>query len=216
MDVAGLPFLTDRLAVRAMTADDAPALAAYRSDPDVARFQEWDLPFTLDDARRFIAGMDGLSWPVLDDWYQVAIDLDGRMIGDVGVHRSSDGREATIGYTLAPDQQGHGYATEAVAAVIIHLFADGSASALFGTPRPSFVAKRCPTTSTCSRAVRDRPHRAEWWVTDLRFGRSFALHSPRRRLTHRRRSRTRRARGRAGIAASTIPPRAGSCRRPRS
>ena len=126
MDVAGLPFLTDRLAVRAMTADDAPALAAYRSDPDVARFQEWDLPFTLDDARRFIAGMDGLSWPVLDDWYQVAIDLDGRMIGDVGVHRSSDGREATIGYTLAPDQQGHGYATEAVAAVIIHLFADGA------------------------------------------------------------------------------------------
>jgi aminoglycoside 6'-N-acetyltransferase len=70
--------------------------------------------------------MAGLSWPVLDDWYQIAVDLDGRMIGDVGVHRSADGREATIGYTLAREHQGHGFATEAVATVVDQLFAEGT------------------------------------------------------------------------------------------
>jgi aminoglycoside 6'-N-acetyltransferase len=109
-----------------MRRDDAPALAGYRSDPDVARYQDWDVPFTLDDATRFVGGMAGLEWPVLDDWYQVAIDLDGRMIGDVGVHRSADGREATIGYTLAREHHGLGYATESVGAVIDHLFAEGT------------------------------------------------------------------------------------------
>lgn len=121
-----LPLATARLTLRAMAPADAPALSAYRNDPDVARFQEWGLPYPPEDARRFIDGMDGLSWPVLDDWYQVAIDLGGRMIGDVGVHRSADGREATIGYTLAPEHRGLGYATEAVAAVIDHLFAEGT------------------------------------------------------------------------------------------
>ena len=109
-----------------MERHDAPALAGYRSDPDVAQYQGWDVPFTLDDAVRFVDGIARLSWPVLDDWYQIAIDLDGRMIGDVGVHQSADGREATIGYTLAREHQGVGYATEAVAAVIEHLFAAGT------------------------------------------------------------------------------------------
>ena len=121
-----LPLATSRLTLRAMRPDDAPALAGYRSDPDVARYQDWNMPFTLDDAVRFVDGIARLSWPVLDDWYQVAVDLDGRMIGDVGVHQSADGREATIGYTLAREHQGLGYATEAVAAVIEHLFAAGA------------------------------------------------------------------------------------------
>lgn len=108
-----------------MTAIDAAALAGYRSDPEVARFQGWNVPFTVEDARRFVDELSGLSWPVLDDWYQIAIDLDGQMIGDVGVHRSADGRVATIGYTLAGEHQGHGYATEAAAAIIDQLFSDG-------------------------------------------------------------------------------------------
>ena len=126
MTATVLPIATARLTIRAMTPADAEALAAYRDDEAIARYQEWDLPFTIDDACRFIDGMADATWPVLDDWYQLAIDLDGRMIGDVGVHRSADGREATIGYTVAVTHQGHGFATEAVRAVLDALFAEGT------------------------------------------------------------------------------------------
>jgi len=121
----GLPIHTSRLAMRPMRPDDAATFAAYRSDPIVARYQTWALPFTLDDADRFIAAMTDLTWPVYGEWYQVAIDLEGEMIGDVGVNRSADGTEAGIGYTLAAERHGRGYATEAAAAIVDLLFSEG-------------------------------------------------------------------------------------------
>ena len=116
---------TARLVIRAMTDADAPALAAYRGDPEIARYQGWDLPFTVADADRFVAGLADVRWPVFGGWYQCAIDLGGAMIGDIGVNRAPDGREAAIGYTLAPEHHGQGYATEAVGAIVDVLFAEG-------------------------------------------------------------------------------------------
>ena len=40
------------------------------------------------------------------------------LAGDVAVHLSAEGRDAEVGCTLAPDHQGHGYAREAVGAVV--------------------------------------------------------------------------------------------------
>ena len=37
-------FTTPRLTVRMMRAADAPVVAAYRADPAVSHFQDWDLP----------------------------------------------------------------------------------------------------------------------------------------------------------------------------
>ncbi|MDO7867022.1 GNAT family N-acetyltransferase [Nocardioides jiangxiensis] len=116
---------TERLVLRLMQPGDAPALAAYRSDPEVATLQGWDLPFTLERAERFVAEVGALGWPVLDDWQQVAIELDGAMVGDIGVHRTADGQVATIGYTLARSAQGQGYATEAVGALLALLSSEG-------------------------------------------------------------------------------------------
>jgi RimJ/RimL family protein N-acetyltransferase len=45
---------TDRLVIRRFRAEDASTLAAYRSDPTVARYQSWDIPFTLAQAQAFI------------------------------------------------------------------------------------------------------------------------------------------------------------------
>ncbi|PYB26748.1 GNAT family N-acetyltransferase, partial [Serratia marcescens] len=36
-----LPLLTPRLILRPFTADDLPHFTAYRSHPDVARYQSW-------------------------------------------------------------------------------------------------------------------------------------------------------------------------------
>lgn len=120
-----LPLTTARLTLRLMEAGDAPALAAYRNDPAVAVLQGWDLPFTLADADEFVAATAALGWPVLGDWQQVAIEHDGAMVGDIGVHRTAEGDVATIGYTLARAAQGQGYATEAVGAMIALLEAEG-------------------------------------------------------------------------------------------
>jgi RimJ/RimL family protein N-acetyltransferase len=38
---------TERLVIRRFRAEDAATLAAYRSDPAVARYQSWDIPFSL-------------------------------------------------------------------------------------------------------------------------------------------------------------------------
>jgi RimJ/RimL family protein N-acetyltransferase len=119
------PLATDRLLIRGMRTDDAPAFAAYRNDPETARHQDWAVPFSADDAVRFVEKQVATVWPVSGDWVQLAVARDGELIGDVGVCQSSDGMQAQIGYTLAPAHRGEGFATEAVGAVIDLLFAEG-------------------------------------------------------------------------------------------
>ncbi|MEQ1786270.1 MAG: GNAT family protein [Acidimicrobiales bacterium] len=120
-----LPISTDRLTLRAFTPADAPAFAAYRSDPGIARYQSWSTPFTLQQAERFIAEQAHLTGPTPGAWLQIAIDRDGTLVGDVAVHLSDDGRTAEVGCTLAADQHGHGFAREAVTALVADLFARG-------------------------------------------------------------------------------------------
>ncbi len=120
-----LPISTDRLTLRAFTAADAPAFSAYRSDPGVARYQSWDIPFTIAQAEALIAGQVGVAGPPPGEWLQIAVDHEGTLVGDVAVHLSEDGQTAEVGCTLATAHQGHGYAREAVAALVDALFARG-------------------------------------------------------------------------------------------
>lgn len=120
-----LPLVTERLTLRLMEPADAASLAAYRNDTEVALLQGWELPFTLERAERFVVETAALGWPVHGDWQQVALDLDGTMVGDLGVHRTADGRVATLGYTLARSAQGRGLATEAVTAMLGLLESEG-------------------------------------------------------------------------------------------
>ncbi|GAB1691280.1 GNAT family N-acetyltransferase [Krasilnikovia sp. M28-CT-15] len=102
---------------------DAAALSAYRSDPDTARYQSWEAPFSLDAARAFVAEM-AVADPDGPGWFQYAAErtADHVLVGDVGVGTHPGGRQADLGFTLAPQHRGHGYATEAVTAVLDHLF----------------------------------------------------------------------------------------------
>ena len=117
-----LPIRTERLVLRRFAVADAGALAAYRSDPDVARYQSWSTPYSVVEARRLIEGQAHLDGPPAGDWLQIAAESDGEVIGDVAVRRSSDGRTARIGYTVAPAHQRRGFGGEAVGAVVARLF----------------------------------------------------------------------------------------------
>ncbi len=122
---AGVVWRTPRLVIRSMGAEHARTLAAYRSDPEVARYQSWDAPFTLAQARAFVAGMAGLDPVSPGRWVQLAIEADGEHVGDVAVRVDEDGRQARVGITLAGDAQGRGWGTEALGAVLDRLFAAG-------------------------------------------------------------------------------------------
>lgn len=122
-DTSGVLLSTDRLAVRRFHTGDAAALAAYRSDPEVARYQVWDTPFPLERAV-ILAAAFAAGDPGEPGWFQYAIDLDGLLIGDIGVKLHQNRMQAKIGYTLAAAYQGKGYATEALTAFLGHLFTD--------------------------------------------------------------------------------------------
>ena len=116
---------SERLRLRRFTADDLDAFVAYRSDPEVARYQGWGMDFDLAAGRRF------LEWAVAADpgepgeWFQFAVERLDRpgLIGDCAAQFVAG--EVEIGFTLARQHHGHGYATEAVRRLLEYLHERG-------------------------------------------------------------------------------------------
>ena len=122
-----LEIVTERLVLRPLQLDDAPAFAAYRSDPDVARYQSWDTTYALTDAQQLVASQDGVALGDPGAWLQLAaVDrVTGALCGDCAVHVATDQPQtAEVGVTFAPATQGSGLATEALGAVVTRLFED--------------------------------------------------------------------------------------------
>jgi RimJ/RimL family protein N-acetyltransferase len=125
--MAGTPFTplrTSRLILRPLRASEAAAIWRYRSLPEVARFQSWEA-FSLVDAERLVAGQQGVAPNTPGTWFQLALVRaeGGEVIGDCGLHfRADDPQQVEVGITLAPDRHRHGYAAEALTAVLDYLF----------------------------------------------------------------------------------------------
>ena len=120
-------IFTNRLRLRPFQADDLPAFVAYRSEPEVARYQAWDTTYSMIDAERFLASQEDFEFGVMGPWVQLsAIDLlSGALCGDCAVRVVADQpATAEVGVTFAPRRQGSGLATETLAAVITKLFAE--------------------------------------------------------------------------------------------
>ena len=66
-----------RLLARSFTSADIAAFAAYRADPDVARYQSWS-DFTLADAEAFVASLQGEEPGIPGEWFQIALERVGR------------------------------------------------------------------------------------------------------------------------------------------
>jgi RimJ/RimL family protein N-acetyltransferase len=110
---------TERLLLRRLVPSDAAAITAYRSLPEVARYQSWGA-CTSEDAERLIAGQQTVVPNAPGSWLQLAIVAD-RVIGDCGMHFLDD-EQVEVGITLDPASQRRGYAAEALRAVLDHLF----------------------------------------------------------------------------------------------
>jgi RimJ/RimL family protein N-acetyltransferase/quercetin dioxygenase-like cupin family protein len=133
---------TRRLRLRPLDVRDAEALLSYRSDPDVARFQNWR-PSRLPEARAFIAKHTAHAPGTKGCWFQLAIVLrdTGELIGDCGLHVPEHlDHQAEVGITIAPAHQGHGFATEALGVLMDYLFEELEVHRVYGSADPRNLA----------------------------------------------------------------------------
>ncbi len=115
-----MELITARLILREFVAGDWPAVLAYQRDPRYLRLYEW-ADRAEADVRRFVNMFIEQQKQQPRTRFQLAITLkgDGRLIGNAGIRQGSGGaHEGEIGYELAPDEWGRGYATEAARAVV--------------------------------------------------------------------------------------------------
>ncbi len=146
-------LLTDRSTIRRFELADVPAFAAYRSVPEVARYQSSDTPFGEDQARRLVTGLTTSHPDTPGEWYQFAITetSSGRLLGDLAACPEHDHRLARIGFTLAPHAQGRGFASEAVTALLDYLFRARGKHRVAADCDPRNLARsRCSNGSGCA------------------------------------------------------------------
>jgi RimJ/RimL family protein N-acetyltransferase len=114
---------TQRLTLRRFREADLDAFVAYRSDPDTARYQGWDSPYPVEHGRSFLAEMAALDPGAPGQWFQFAVEerTSGALVGDCALHcDAEDPTTAWLGFTVAPEHRGRGYATEAVRGLVLY------------------------------------------------------------------------------------------------
>jgi RimJ/RimL family protein N-acetyltransferase len=112
---------------------DLESFVTYRRDPEIARFQSWDTSYSHSQAKELIESQNGVLLPAKGDWLQLGIHFgtSEELIGDLAIHRLDEERIAfEIGFTLARQFQGHGYAREALLALLDYLLNEVGATKL--------------------------------------------------------------------------------------
>jgi len=163
---------TRRLTIRPLAARDIPEFVRYRNVETIARYQDWPLPYTTDMAVELVADVARQGRPTRGEWIQLAIDHGHCFVGDIAVWLDEAGQLASLGYTIAPEHQGHNYAVEAARALVEWLFVDAQVHRITATLDPRNVAsarvlERCgfeySGTAPLAAFVRGE------WTDDTRF-----------------------------------------------
>ena len=116
------PLETERLFLRPWQESDAEAMfATYAQSPVVGPAAGWKPHASIEETRTIIE-----NFIKEDETWAVTLRTDRRLIGSLGLHRdamrSSEIKSRMLGYVLAEEAWGHGYATEAAKRVIAFAF----------------------------------------------------------------------------------------------
>ncbi|MEL7090866.1 MAG: GNAT family N-acetyltransferase [Pseudomonadota bacterium] len=105
----------DITTIRRISPDDIDPFLAYRADPDIARYQSWEI-MSRDRALGFLAFNQSVT-PLIRpaEWVQIAVadTATDALIGDMGIHLSEDETEVELGITLAGHVHGRGHGVRA-------------------------------------------------------------------------------------------------------
>ena len=128
------PLTAARCRLRAFRESDLTAFAKYRSNPEVARYQSWNVPYTHDQALSLYRAINVAPFGTEDSWYQIALAVltTDVLLGDLAVH-FIDSHQIEIGFTIAPEFQKKGYAKEAVSALLDQLFGESGIHRVIAT-----------------------------------------------------------------------------------
>jgi RimJ/RimL family protein N-acetyltransferase len=95
------------IALRPFVEDDVPAIVAACQDPEIPRWTSVPSPYTEEDARRFVAGLE-------DHHAFAVVDTErGQLLGSVGFDLEHHGR-GVFGYWVAKEARGRGVASRAL------------------------------------------------------------------------------------------------------
>jgi ribosomal-protein-alanine N-acetyltransferase len=111
---------TNRLLLREFVTADWPVVLAYQRDARYLRYYDWT-DRTPGDVQRFVQLFLDQQEEHPRRRFQLAVVLKetGHLIGNCGIRQTAvTSHEAEIGYEVAPDHWGHGYATEAAHAIV--------------------------------------------------------------------------------------------------
>ncbi len=132
---------SQRLILRPLAISDAEQLFSYRSDVHTNKYQSW-IPGSIREVQDWINEIAS-DFNIQDTWFQIAIVLkkEEKMIGDLGIHFfGNENLQCELGITLAREQQSKGLATEAMTAVIDHLFNTHNKHRIIGSVDPKNLA----------------------------------------------------------------------------
>lgn len=164
LESSPLVLRTQRLVLRGYRAEDVAAVHRFASDPQLSAYVEWG-PNTPQDSRNFltaclaeknrdprlaytfaITAPDGGGPAAGDPFGSVGLTVDGdagsRGAGSPGPAATAGptGRTGEVGYVIAADRWGRGYATEAAAAVVQFGFNTLGLDRISATCRPGNTA----------------------------------------------------------------------------
>jgi ribosomal-protein-alanine N-acetyltransferase len=116
-------LITSRLLLRPFTVEDAPAVAHYCGDRDIARMTA-SIPHPYDEsmALEWIAGHQLAFKQGQAATFAVTGRENGELVGAIGIHINKPHRSAETGYWIGKPFWNRGYATEALKAVIAYGF----------------------------------------------------------------------------------------------
>jgi len=128
IDVSRAPLFTPRLELRRTRVEDAAAMFEALRHPEMYRYVPHKTPATIADVEtRFARVMQETAPDRLDQWLNWTVWLreNGAPLGTVEATVNQH-QSASIGYIFDPRVWGHGYATEAVKAMMDHLRTQGA------------------------------------------------------------------------------------------
>jgi RimJ/RimL family protein N-acetyltransferase len=114
-------IITQRLIIRDLALIDLSDFHVYRSNPEVTKYQGFDV-MTTEQAAAFIKANSEKQHGKAGEWVQYAIEnkATGRLIGDCAI--KLDASIAETGITISHLEQRKGYAKEALTAILHFLF----------------------------------------------------------------------------------------------